>query len=94
MSDINFLSDKGPKELDPITNLPIDDRKPSVATGITSIKDAMDQTYLDPARDDSYFSNPVHSDDPYDMQRVTWGVTDRSQIDPLRSANQHWSGKV
>ena len=94
MSDINFLSDKGPKELDPITNLPIDDRKPSVATGITSIKDAMDQTYLDPARDDSYFSNPVHSDDPYDMQRVNWGVTDRSQIDPLRSANQHWSGKV
>ena len=43
-------------------------------------------------RDSSYFHNPVHHSDPYDLQRVNWDVRDRSQIDGIRNQNQTNAG--
>jgi len=96
MSDNNSLqnlldnSSTEPLKLNPVTNLPMkpSEQKPTPIKGANSIKDLVDYTYMDPARDESYFSNPVNPDDPYDMKRVDWPVHDRSQIDSMRNARQ------
>ena len=99
MSDNNSLqnlldsSTTEPTQLNPVTNLPIKPNTPNVMKGATSVKGLIDGVYLDPARDESYFSNPIQNDDPYDMKRVDWPVYDRKEIDHIRNASQTHGGR-
>lgn len=81
-----------PRQINPVTHLPDETPAPVPMKGVTSIKDAIDYTYLDPHRDESYFSNPVNKDDPYDLNRVNWDVHNRQRIDQIRNANQTAGG--
>tara|TARA_R110002020_G_scaffold229316_4_gene440059 strand:+ start:4767 stop:22040 length:17274 start_codon:yes stop_codon:yes gene_type:complete len=100
MSDNNSLqnlldsSTTEPVQLNPVTNLPMKPNTPNIIKGASSVKGLIDGTYQDPARDESYFSNPINLDDPYDMKRVDWPVYDRSQIDHIRNANQTHGGRL
>ena len=79
-------------KLDPITSLPA--KQGTHSNGPQSAGDVIDGIYLPSDRSSHLKPNYISDYNPYNLQRVKWDVSDPSQVDKIRAADQHWSGQM